>query len=98
MATEWEGEQPPSQSELLQHTLQSLASNPVKGMRLQLKLVRNLADALGVTSVSKMAGHARDAIKSLAGVRSADVPDNERRIQLPPTCPRRCNPLFGLRP
>ena len=85
VATEWEGEQPPSQSELLQHTLQSLASNPVKGMRLQLKLVRNLADALGVTSVSKMAGHARDAIKSMAGVRSADVPDNERRIQLPLT-------------
>jgi diacylglycerol O-acyltransferase len=82
---EWKGEQPPSQSELLQHTLQHLASNPVKGMRMQLKLVRNLADVLGVNSVSKMAGHAREAIKTIARRGQDDAPDHERRIQLPLT-------------
>jgi WS/DGAT/MGAT family acyltransferase len=82
---EWKGEQPPSQSELLQHTLQHLAPNPVKGMRMQLKLVRNLADVLGVTSVSKMAGHAREAIKTIASRGQDDAPDHERRIQLPLT-------------
>ena len=85
IAVDWEGEPPPSQSELLQLTLQRLATNPVKGMRLQLKLVRNLAGALGITSVSRMAGNARDAIKSLAGMGSSEPGDNERRIQLPLT-------------
>ncbi len=85
VAVHWEGESPPSQSELLQLTLQRLATNPVKGMRLQLKLVRNLAEALGITSVSRMAGNARDAIKSLAGMGSSEPGDNERRIQLPLT-------------
>ena len=84
-ATEWKGEQPPSQSELLQHTLQHLASNPVKGMRLQLKLVRNLAEVFGVSSVSKMAATARDAIKHLTGVGASGLTENERRIQLPIT-------------
>lgn len=81
---EWHGEQAPSQSELLQHTLQHLAANPVKGVRLQLKLVRNLAEVLGVSSVSKMASTARTTIKSLT--RNADDrTDNERRIQFPLT-------------
>ena len=82
---EWRGEHPPSANELLQLTLQNLALNPVKGMRLQLKLVRSLADVLGVTSVSKMAGHARVAIKALARRGNDDAPEHERRIQLPLT-------------
>ncbi|MDO8364905.1 MAG: wax ester/triacylglycerol synthase family O-acyltransferase [Actinomycetota bacterium] len=84
-SVDWDGERPPSQSELLQHTLQNLASNPVKGLRLQLKLVRSLADVLGVSSVSKAAGTARDAIKSMARRGADDAPEHERRIQLPLT-------------
>ena len=84
-AVAWQGEQPPSQSELLQRTLQNLAANPVKGLRLQLKLVRNLAEVLGVTSVSKMAGHARDAIKTIARTGRDEGTPNERRIQFPLT-------------
>jgi diacylglycerol O-acyltransferase / wax synthase len=85
VAVEWKGEHPPSQSELLQYTLQHLATNPVKGMRMQLKLVRSLADVLGVTSISKMAGHARGVIKTLASRGHDDAPDHERRIQFPLT-------------
>ncbi len=81
----WEGEQPPSQSELLQHTLQHLAANPFKGVRLQLRLVRNLADVLGITSVSKMASQARTVMKSVSRTRAPEGPENERRIQLPVT-------------
>ncbi|MDO9173462.1 MAG: wax ester/triacylglycerol synthase family O-acyltransferase, partial [Actinomycetota bacterium] len=84
-AVEWKGERPPSQSEMLQHTLQNLAGNPVKGVRLQLRLVRNLAEVFGVSSVSKMATTARDAIKSLTGVNSSGLTDQERRVQLPLT-------------
>ena len=82
---EWKGEQPPSQSELLQHTLHHLVTNPVKGMRLQLRMVRNLAETLGVNSVSKAAGLARDAIKNVVGASSNAVPENERLITLPLT-------------
>lgn len=84
-AVEWNREQPPSQGELIQKTLQRLAVNPVKGMRTQLRLVRNLADALGVTSVSRMATQARDVIKSLAGRNNSQATDSERRVQLPIT-------------
>ena len=84
-ALEWKGEHPPSQSQLLQHTLQHLAANPLKGMRLQLKMVRTLAEVFGVNSVSKMATTARDAIKGLAGVGSSGLTEQEQRIQLPLT-------------
>ena len=84
-AVEWEGEQPPSQSELLQHTLHNLVTNPVKGARMQLKLVRNLAETLGVNSVSRAASAARDAIKNMVGASSNSVPENERLITLPLT-------------
>ncbi|MCE9622667.1 MAG: wax ester/triacylglycerol synthase family O-acyltransferase [Actinomycetia bacterium] len=83
-AREWRGEKPPSQGELLQQTMRHLALNPVKGMRAQLRLVRNVAGALGLTSMSRMASQARDLIKSVAGVGTQQT-DNERRIQLPLT-------------
>ncbi len=84
-AVEWKAEQPPSQSELLQHTLHNLLTNPVKGARMQLKLVRNLAETLGVNSVSRAASSARDAIKNMVGASSGAVPQNERLITLPLT-------------
>ena len=49
---EWEGEEPPSQAELLQSALRNLAMNPVRGVRLSLSVIRDLADAAGVSSVS----------------------------------------------
>jgi len=84
-AREWTGERPPSQSELLQLTLQRLAVNPVKGIRTQLRLVRNVAEMLGVASISRMASQARDMIKSFAGGHVSEATDNERRVQLPIT-------------
>jgi diacylglycerol O-acyltransferase / wax synthase len=82
---EWAGEQQPTPSEMLQHTLQHLAANPVKGLRLQLKVVRNLADAAGVTSVSALAAHARDALKVVARRGSPESADTTKRPQLPLT-------------
>ena len=84
-AREWSGEEPPSQTEMLQRTLKRLAVNPVKGVRAQLRLVRNVAEALGLTSMSRMASQARDMIKSVAGVGAAEPSASERRIQLPIT-------------
>jgi WS/DGAT/MGAT family acyltransferase len=84
-ARAWSGEQAPSPTELLQQTLRRLALNPVKGVRTQLRLVRNIAGALGLTSMSRMASQARDLIKSVAGMNATDATNNERSIQLPIT-------------
>ncbi|WP_083914852.1 WS/DGAT/MGAT family O-acyltransferase [Ilumatobacter nonamiensis] len=61
----WQGEEVPRDIDLLTSTVQHLAKNPVKAARLQLKVVRQLAEAAGVDSVSGAASQARDAIKSL---------------------------------
>lgn len=80
----WVGEPTPSDLELLQLTARNLAMNPVKGMRLQLRLVRQLAEAAGVTSVSTAAAQAAALLKNVAS-RGGTTPDNERRVSLPLT-------------
>lgn len=84
-AIEWERETAPTQRELLQRTFRQLAINPAKNVRTQLRLIRNVADALGVTSVSRLATQTRDLIKTLAGRNNSPTTDSERRIQLPIT-------------
>ncbi|MEM7285730.1 MAG: wax ester/triacylglycerol synthase family O-acyltransferase [Actinomycetota bacterium] len=58
----WTGEEPPGQGELLNKALGNLVMNPVRGTRLGLKMVRDLADAAGVTSVSGAAQRARSML------------------------------------
>jgi len=70
----WVGEAVPSDGELLQRTMKHLAVNPVKGMRLSLRMVRNLAEAAGVDSVSGAAAQARDALKTIATGGGDDQP------------------------
>ncbi len=81
----WTGEPVPSDGELLQRTLQHLATNPVKGARLSLRLVRNLAEAAGVDSVSSAAAQARDALKAIAtgGGGGDQLPEPVDRTSIP---------------
>lgn len=64
-SVEWEGEEPPSRSEMLQAAAKNLAVNPVKGMRLSLSVLRDLADSMGVSSVSGAATQARKVLGSM---------------------------------
>jgi diacylglycerol O-acyltransferase / wax synthase len=80
----WHGEAVPADMELLRRTVQSLVANPVKAARLQLRIVQNLAESAGVTSVSGALSQARSAIKRLAS-RGETEPENERRVRLPIT-------------
>ncbi len=80
---DWVGEAVPSDRELLERTMRNLALNPVKGMRLSLRMVRNLAEAAGVDSVSAVAGQARDALKSLALGGATDTPEPVSRVRIP---------------
>jgi WS/DGAT/MGAT family acyltransferase len=81
----WEGEPVPGNGDLLRLTAAHLAQNPVKGMRLQLKVVRGLAEAAGITSVSGMASQARDALKAIARRGAPDAGQHEQRVSLPVT-------------
>ena len=49
----WTGEEPPSQAEMLQRATMHLVTNPVKGVRLGLGLLRDVANAAGIKSVER---------------------------------------------
>jgi len=82
---QWVGEQPPSRADMLQRAAKNLALNPIRQARLGLNIVRDLADAAGVTSVSGLASQARSTLGSIS--RRAD-PNNDTssdRVSLPIT-------------
>src|SRR6056297_3557563 len=80
---DWVGEAVPSDRDLLERTVRNLAMNPVKGMRLSLHMLRNLAEAAGVDSVSAAAAQARDALKSMAIGGAIDTPEPVHRVRIP---------------
>ena len=80
---DWVGEPVPSDRELLERTMRNLAANPVKGMRLSLRMIRNFAEAAGVDSLSAIASQARDALKSVALGGEVDTPEPVHRVRIP---------------
>ena len=82
----WAGEPVPSEMEMLQTTAAHLAANPLKGVRLQLRLVRDIASGAGLTSVSGLAAQARNVITAVAARGSSHSDDDQvSRISLPIT-------------
>ena len=80
---DWVGEAVPSDRDLLERTMRNLATNPLKGMRLSLRMLRNLAEAAGVDSVSSAAAQARDALKSMALGGAIDTSESVHRVRIP---------------
>jgi diacylglycerol O-acyltransferase / wax synthase len=78
----WDSEPTPHPAQLLRRTLGSLVANPVKGVRLNLRLAQNVADTLGITNVSGAVERARSTVRSLVGA-DASRPANERSVSLP---------------
>ncbi len=82
----WDGEAMPSELEMLQHTAAHLASNPLKNLRVQLRLVRDVAAGAGLTSVSGMAAQARNVVTAVATrVTARPVDESISRVSLPIT-------------
>ena len=84
---DWEAPPLPTDAEVLRRTVGRLAMNPVKSARLQLRLVRNLADAAGLTNLSTWANRSR-ALIAAAGGRSEEataLSDQLRRVAMPIT-------------
>jgi WS/DGAT/MGAT family acyltransferase len=77
----WEAEPLPSTTELLRRTAGHLARNPFKAMRVQARIVRQIADVAGIDSVSSAATKAGGAVKAIARLGREDGP----RISLPTT-------------
>ena len=81
---EWEGEEPPSQADMLQRATRNLVMNPVRGVRFGLGLVRNAADAAGIKSISELASKARDGVVTVAKAANPSG-DSEQSVNLPIT-------------
>ncbi len=62
----WVGEEPPSQTELLANAARNLAFNPMRQARLSLNMVRQVADAAGISSIGGAASRARQGLSSIA--------------------------------
>jgi WS/DGAT/MGAT family acyltransferase len=86
-AIPWEPEQMPTASEMLRLTTARLAGNPGKAVRLQLGLVRSVADAAGLGNLSGWASRARRAVASIAAPteQRASLARQIRSVTLPAT-------------
>ncbi|MET0323617.1 MAG: wax ester/triacylglycerol synthase family O-acyltransferase [Ilumatobacteraceae bacterium] len=77
----WTPESVPSDMELLRLTLGNMVRNPAKAARVQMRIVRELADSAGINSVSAAAQQAGAAIKAVSTPRNGHRP----RISMPNT-------------
>ena len=83
----WAPEPLPTESDLLKLTVNHLVANPVKATRLSLKVVRNMADAAGLTSLSGVVARSRDLIATSVGrgEEAEAVAEQLRTVALPIT-------------
>ena len=81
-AQDWVGEEPPSGAQMLQTAARNMMLNPLRGTRLSLRIVRDLADAAGISSVSGLAMQARNMLGAVG--RRSD-PDSRATVSLPVT-------------
>jgi WS/DGAT/MGAT family acyltransferase len=82
---EWEGEELPTDSELLKRSINHLLSNPVKGARLSLRVLRNFAESAGLNNLGELASRSRELITSTAGrsEQANAVSEQVKRVSMP---------------
>ncbi len=82
---EWVGEEPPSRSDMLQRAAKNLAVNPIRQARVSLNMVRDFADAAGISSVSGLATQARSTLGAIARRADPTSDRSQERVKLPIT-------------
>jgi diacylglycerol O-acyltransferase len=84
---DWQGEEVPSDSELLRRSAERLVGNPYRAARTGLGVVRNLADSAGLTTVSGAVHRARDLVATVAGrsERAEELREQMRKVSMPLT-------------
>jgi WS/DGAT/MGAT family acyltransferase len=70
----WEPEPLPTEVDLMRRALVNLARNPFKALRVQTRIVRQLADAAGIQGLSTAAGAAGTVVKRVAQLGRGDGP------------------------
>ena len=75
----------PSEMEMLRTAVAKIATDPVKQVRLQLRVAQSLADSFGLTSASKVAGSIRSAVRNVVRRQHAERPTAVERVKLPIT-------------
>ncbi|MEM9745942.1 MAG: wax ester/triacylglycerol synthase family O-acyltransferase [Actinomycetota bacterium] len=81
----WEGEDPPTRGEMLQRAAKNIALNPVRGARISLSMMRDVASALGIDSVSGVVDRARDTVGAIAKRSTGATDDSTSRVSIPIT-------------
>jgi diacylglycerol O-acyltransferase / wax synthase len=81
----WEPEEIPSDAELLRLTLLNFLRNPAKAVRLQLRILRDVANAAGVTGLGSAAQQAGAAVRSRTS--SSDEPGVALPVTTAPPTP-----------
>ncbi len=79
---EWDGERAPDPIDLVRRTIASLAANPVKTVRLNLRLAQTAAEALGINNFAGVMNHMRGVVRRATGADQAQ-PDNEQLVTIP---------------
>jgi diacylglycerol O-acyltransferase / wax synthase len=79
----WEGEHVPSVQDLLARTARSVATNPLRSVRLQLRLAQQLASATGLTDLSEATGRARKLLTGLTRTNDEGPADDMAKVKLP---------------
>lgn len=83
----WAPGQIPSDREMLSRAVNRLVTNPVRAARLGLNVVRNVADAAGLNSVSGVASRSREVVGAVTrrSSESSDIAEQLRRVSMPLT-------------
>ena len=87
-AREWVAEDPPTAAEMLATAARNMALNPFRGARLSLGMVRDAANAAGITSIGGLASRARESLGAASRrSRTSDEPTVSLPISSAPPTP-----------
>ena len=78
-------EQRPDDGELLRRALSKLTVNPVRALRLQLRLAQALVDSVGIGPASQITRTVRKTLRAVTRRPDTDTPTSAERVRLPLT-------------
>jgi len=76
-------EVPPPPAELLQRGVTKLVTNPVRALRLQLRVAQGIVDSLGIAPASQITRQVRRTLRGITRRTDPENPTAEQRVRLP---------------
>ena len=75
----------PSESEMLRTAVAKLATNPVRSLRLQLRVMQGIVDSLGIAPASRVTRTVRSTVRAVTRRPDVEHPTAAERVRLPIT-------------